>query len=69
MTELRITRVNKSKFQIKDGKKVVRDNLKSFKEAVNTMINLDLEMLEIFEESKYMDADDQDLILSYQEAA
>ena len=46
MTELKIKRIDKSRFQIKNGKEVVRDNLASFKEANNALIAIDLEMFD-----------------------
>jgi len=59
---LKIHRVNKSRFQVKDGKKVIRE-CSSFKEAMNAIIAEDMILLdnvEDFCESEYMD--DLDLI-------
>lgn len=65
---LKINRVNKSRFQVKDGKKVIRE-CSSFKEAVNAVISEDLMALDYMGEFCDTELEDLDLSEDYQEAA
>ena len=65
---LKIHRVNKSRFQVRDGKKVVRE-CASFKEAMNAVISEDLLTLDCVSEFCDTELDDLDLMEDYREAA
>jgi len=68
MSTLKIHRVNKSNFQVRDGKKVVR-SCSSYKEAMNAMINEDIKILDEVAEFYDTELEDMDLIFELQAVA
>ena len=68
MTALKIHRVNRSKYLIKDGKTVVRE-CSSYKEAMNALISEDLLLLDSVDEFCDTTLDDLDLMEQFAEVA
>jgi len=68
MTMLKIHRVNKSRYQVKNGKQVVRECL-SYKEAMNAMISEDIRILDDMAEFCDTELEDMDLIFELQAVA
>jgi len=68
MTSLKINRVSKTRFQVKDGKKIVRE-CSSFKEAMNAIFAEDMMLLDNVSEFCDTELDDLDLMESFNEAA
>lgn len=68
MTSLTIKRINKTRFQVKDGQEVVRECC-SFREAMNALISEDLMLLDNLDEFCNTEMDDLELVNSYSEAA
>jgi len=68
MTMLKIHRVNKSRYQVKNGKEVVRE-CSSYKEAMNAMINEDIKILDEVAEYYDTELEDMDLIFELQAVA
>jgi len=62
---LKIHRINKSRFQVRNGNEVVRE-CKSYKEAMNAMINEDIRMLDDVSEFCDTTLEDMDLIFAMQ---
>ena len=65
---LKIHRVNKSRFQVRDGKKVVRECV-SFKDAMNAVISEDLLALDCVDEFCDTELEDLELMEDYREVA
>lgn len=65
---LKIHRINKTRFQVKDGKKVIRE-CSSFKEAMNAIIAEDMMFLNNIDDFCDTEMDDLDLLESFNEAA
>jgi len=68
MTSLKIHRVNKSRYQVKDGKNVVRE-CGSYKDAMNALICEDLRILDEFNEFCDTELDDMDIVFELQAVA
>jgi len=68
MTTLKINRINKSRFQVKNGDEVLRE-CASYKEAMNAMIDADLNTLNNVDEFYDTDLEDMDLIFQMQAVA
>lgn len=65
MSNLKIKRINKSRYQVRNGSEIVRE-CASFQEAMNAMINEDIRQLD--ENAEFCDSslDDMDLIFAMQ---
>ena len=68
MTSLKIKRVNRTKFQVKDGDKVVRE-CSSFKEAMDAIFAEDMILLDNLDEFCNTDLDDLTSMEFFNEAA
>jgi len=64
MTSLKINRINKTRYQVKDDDKVVRE-CSSFKEAINAIISEDMILLNNLDEFYDTELDDMDMLESY----
>ena len=65
MSNLKIKRINKSRYQVRNGSEIVRE-CASFKDAMNAMINEDIRMLDDVAEFCDTTLDDMDLIFDLQ---
>jgi len=65
MTALQIHRVNKTTYQVRNGKKVIRE-CSSYKQAMNALINEDLILLDNVNEFCDAELEDMDLIFELQ---
>ena len=65
---LKIHRVNKNKYQVKDGKKVVKE-CNTFKQAMNAIIAQDILELDLQEEFCDTILEDSDILGEFKECA
>jgi len=68
MSTLKIHRVNKRRYQVRDGKEVVRE-CTSYKEAMNAIIAEDILMLDSVDDFLDSELDDMDMIFDLQAVA
>ncbi len=68
MTTLKIHRINKSNYEVRNGNEVVR-KCGSFKEAQNALICEDIILLDSVDEYFDTELDDLDLMYEYNQAA
>ncbi len=68
MGTLKIHRINKTRYQVRNGKEVVRE-CSSFREALNATISEDLLLLDSVNDFCDTELEDYDIIESYREVA